>query len=144
MRASQNAVDMIKRFEGCRLESYQDQGGVWTIGWGSTGPGIRENLKISQRVADGMLLGDIGWLSQDLAQLVGISLNQNAFDACMSLVYNIGLGAFKSSTMLKLILQHKLSLAAEEFPKWDHVQGVVSPGLLARRLAEQTLFQTES
>lgn len=140
MRASGNAITLIKQFEGCKLEAYQDQAGVWTIGYGSTGPGIREGLTISQKVADGMLLGDVSWLSQDLSKLVGINVNQNGFDALVSFVYNIGLGAFKNSTMLKLILQHKIQEAALEFSKWDHVNGVVNEGLLTRRLAEQKLF----
>src|SRR5271166_24170 len=142
MRASQNALDLIKTYEGCKLQAYEDQRGVWTVGWGTTGPGINERTVVSQGVANGMLLGDVSRVSQDVSALVGINLNQNQFDAVVSLVYNIGLGAFKSSTMLKLILAHKLPEAADEFPKWDHVNGVVNPGLLGRRLAEQKLFQT--
>lgn len=140
MRASQNALDLIKQFEGCKLQAYEDQAGVWTVGWGTTGPGITERTTVSQGVANGMLLGDVSRVSQDLSQLVGINVNQNQFDALVSLVYNIGLGAFKSSTMLKLVLKHDLVGAAGEFPKWDHVNGTVSSGLLERRLAEQKLF----
>lgn len=139
MRASQNAIDLIKRFEGCRLEAYEDSSG-WAIGWGTTGPGIQENLRISQGTANAMLLGDVSLVSQDVNELVKRSLNQNQFDAVVCLVYNIGLGAFKQSTLLKLILSHKLPEASLEFPKWDHSNGKILPGLTARRLAEQGLF----
>lgn len=142
MRASTNSIDLIKKFEKCRLEAYEDQGGVWTIGWGTTGPGIRENLTIAQKTADAMLIGDVSRLGIDITPLVGINVNQFQFDAIVSLTYNIGLQAFKDSTMLKLIKDHKLALASEEFDKWIHVHGTVSDGLKVRREAEKKLFLT--
>lgn len=142
VRASSQAIELIKRFEGCRLTAYEDQGGVWTVGWGTTGPGINERTTVSQGVANGMLLGDISRVSQDISQLVGIAVNQNQFDALVSFVYNLGIGAFKSSTLLKLILAYKKQEAADEILRWDHINGVVIPGLLFRREAERALFLT--
>ena len=143
MRASTNALDLIKKFEKCCLEAYEDQGGVWTVGWGTTGPGIREHLFITQKTADAMLIGDVSRLGIDITPLVGINVNQNQFDALVSLTYNIGLQAFKDSTLLKLIQSHKLEAASEEFDKWIHVHGTVSDGLKARREAEKKLFLTQ-
>lgn len=114
--------------------------GRWTIGWGTTGPGIQEGLVIKQGTADAMLLGHAREVGLALTDMVGFILRQDSFDACTSLVYNIGAQAFKTSTMLRLIKARDLQGASKEFPKWDHVNGIVLPGLLTRRLAEQALF----
>ncbi len=140
MVPSQNAVDLIKRFEGCKLEAYQDQGGVWTIGYGTTGVGIVEGLTISQKTAEGMLLGHVKEVGLSLTDLVGRGISQNKFDACVSLAYNIGINAFKHSTLLQLLKKNDIQQAGDEFLKWSHVNHVVSKGLLARRAAERALF----
>lgn len=143
MIPSGNAIVLIKKFEGCRLEAYQDIGGVWTIGWGTTGPGIQEGLHITQPTADSMLIGHVREVGLDLTPLVYNLLNQNQFDACISLIYNIGLTAFKSSTLLKLIKSRDMVSASLEFPKWDKVHGIISQGLLSRRLSEKALFERD-
>lgn len=140
MRASKNAIDLIKQFEGCRLEAYQDSGGVWTVGWGSTGPGITERTVISQGVADGMLKSDVAVVSEAVGRLVGISCNQNMFDSLVSFAYNVGVNALKGSTLLKLLLAGHKEKAADEFLKWNHVNGQVVAGLTSRREAERKLF----
>lgn len=140
MIPSKNCISLIKQWEGCRLESYADVGGVITVGWGTTGPGLQEGLIISQNTADAMLTGHIREIGLSLTDLVGNSLSQNQFDACTCFVYNIGFPAFKSSTILKLLKSKDFKNAALEFLKWDHVHGVVVPGLLARRQAEKDLF----
>lgn len=140
MVPSQHCVDLIKRFEGCKLEAYQDPRGIWTVGYGSTGPGIVEGLTITQKTAEGMLLGHVREVGLTLTDLVGQGMKQNQFDAITSLAYNIGTQAFKNSTLLKLLRANKPVEASNEFPKWDHCGGVVLPGLLARREAEQALF----
>ena len=140
MIPSKNALDLIQHWESCRLTAYQDVRGIWTIGWGSTGPGIVEGLSISQQTADGMLLGHIREVGLFLTDLLGNTLRQNQFDAITSLVYNIGEEAFRCSTLCKLLKAGRFTEAAEEFPKWDHSGGMEVPGLLNRRLAEQQLF----
>lgn len=146
IRPSKNAIEFIKKFEGCRLEAYQDVGGVWTIGYGSTGPGIMEGLTISQKTAEGMLLGhvnDLGLQLVDILKSKVYYVNQQQFDALTSFVYNIGIGAFKKSHMCELLSKgdsKSLELAAQEFPRWDKVKGQPDVGLMARRKAEQELF----
>ena len=140
MVPSANCIDLIKRFEGCKLEAYQDPAGVWTIGWGSTGPGIVEGLTIRQGTADAMLAGQVKEIGLALTDLVGFLLRQDCFDAVTSLCYNIGVNAFKHSTMLSLIKSRQLQQAALEFPKWSHINGILVAGLLKRREAEQALF----
>lgn len=140
MIPSGNALDLIKRFEGCILEAYQDAAGVWTIGWGTTGVGIVEGLVISQATADAMLLGHIREVGLDLTDMFANQLKQNQFDALTSFVYNIGFNAFKQSTMCRLLKAKQYADAANEFPRWNHCAGQVLPGLTARREAEQSLF----
>ena len=140
VRASNNALSLIKKYESCRLEAYEDAGGKYTIGWGSTGPGIGPHTVISQGVADGMLKSDVSEISLEVSNLVNYSVNQNEYDALVSLAYNIGITAFKQSTLLKKVLAHDKQGAADEFLKWNHVNGKVLAGLTARRGSERALF----
>lgn len=141
MIASRDAETLIKFFESCHLKAYKCPAGVWTIGWGTTGPGIQEGLTISQQTADTMLKAHIQDVALDLTDLLKPkSLKQHQFDALVSFVYNIGIGAFKKSTMLSLIKRDKMAEAALEFDKWTKAAGKELPGLVKRRKAEKTLF----
>jgi len=140
MIPSDNAVQLIKQFEGCKLEAYQDVRGIWTIGFGTTGPGIVEGLTISQNTADAMLKGHVKEVGLSLTDFIGQGIPQDCFDACTCLAYNIGTGNFKTSTLLKLIKAQDLKGAAQEFLKWDHAGGKEIEGLKRRREAEMALF----
>lgn len=142
MVPSKNCLDLIKKFEGCKLAAYQDVAGIWTIGYGTTGPGIREGLQISQGTAEAMLLEHVRSVGIGLLDLIGRRnlLNQNQFDALTCFIYNIGIGNFKSSTCLKDLLANKVEEAATEILRWDKVHGKQVQGLTARRLAEHALF----
>lgn len=143
MRPSPKAIAMIKCFESCKLEAYPDPanpGGLpITIGWGHTGPSITLGKKIDQATADSLLATDATYAAFALS---GLKLNQNQYDALVSLVFNIGAGAFKRSTLYRLLKTGNYVAASKEFPKWTHAGGQVNKGLLKRRLAEQTLFNT--
>lgn len=148
MSPSKNCIDLIKHWEGCKLESYQCPAGVWTIGYGSTGPGIREGLVISQNTAEAMLLGHVREIGISLSDLLGRQgllsygggLSQNQFDALCSFVYNVGLGAFKSSTLFAFLREKKYKEAANEFLRWDMAGKEHIDGLHKRREAERALF----
>jgi lysozyme len=132
---------LIKEFEGLKLTAYQDIGGVWTIGYGSTGPGIKEGMTIPEDWAETYLKNDCDNIAREIeAMLTDDNLTDNAFSALISFCYNLGVGAFHGSTMLKLINQNKITEAADQFSLWIHVDGKEVPGLLRRRLAEQKLF----
>jgi lysozyme len=139
--ASGIARDTIKMFEGCKLKSYKDQAGIWTLGYGETGPHIGPGLTITEAEAENWLNNRLQWTSQEINTLVKVPLSQNQFDALVSLVYNIGVGAFQHSTLLKYINTDHLDKAADEFLKWDHVGGVEDLGLLRRRKEERFLFK---
>lgn len=135
------ALPLIKQFEGLRLKAYQDAVGVWTIGYGSTGPDVVPGLQWTQQQADDDLrrrLKDEFNPGVTAAVRVRISPQQRA--ALVSLAYNIGLAAFRNSTLLRLLNAGDYHGAAEQFAVWRLAGGKVLPGLVKRRAAERDLF----
>ena len=141
MRTSQNGIDLIKRFEGCRLTAYKCPAGVWTIWYGHT-RGVKKGLKIAQNQADLFLREDIKVYENGLNKTVSVPLNQNQFDALISFCYNCGLGAFQRSTLRERLNAGDYTGAAKEFSRWNKANGKVLSGLVRRRAAEQKLFNT--
>jgi lysozyme len=139
MITSKDGINLIKRFEGCKLKAYRCPAGVLTIGFGCT-EGVTEGMTISQDMADYLLGKELAEFEMGIAGLVTHKLTQPQFDALVCFTYNVGLGAFKKSTLLKRINAGEMLPAAEEFLKWDKAAGKVLPGLTARRKAERELF----
>ncbi len=145
MKLNQNGVDLIKRFEACSLKAYPDpvtKGPPYTICYGHTGSNVQPNSIWTQALCDQTLQSDLNKIVSQLTPLIHVDLNDNEFSAVVSLVFNIGIGNFKNSTMLKLLNAAATMAAANEFTKWDHAGGREIPGLLKRRLAEQKLFNS--
>lgn len=143
MIASQQCLSLIRQFEGCELTSYQDPGGVWTIGYGHTGPDVYAGETIAQEEAEALLAADVAKVVSKLNIYIGYrGITQNQFDACVSLAYNIGTMAFGNSTLCKLLNEGEITAASQQFLVWDHVRGQVSQGLQNRRKKEQALFLT--
>lgn len=142
MNLNSNGIGLIKICEGCKLEAYKDLVGVVTIGYGATGPNIKMGDVWTQEQADSDLIARLAALCVELKKMITVDLIDNEFSAVVSLSYNIGVTAFKNSTMLKLINQGALNEAAEEFLKWDHAGGKEVAGLYKRRLAERKLFNS--
>jgi lysozyme len=130
---------LVKRFEGCVLTAYQDQGGVWTIGYGHT-INVHEGDTCTQEQADAWLLEDLQEATNWVEAVVEIALNPNPFSALISFEFNTG--GLSGSTMLKFINEGNLQAAAAQFGNWVYVNGQVSPGLVRRRAAEKALFLT--
>lgn len=133
-------LNLITQHEGLRLQSYQDAGGVWTIGYGHTGADVAPNQTITNLQALQYLQADLKSTEAALDTLITAPVNANQYAALVSLAYNIGIGNFAKSTLLKKLNQGNYSAAAQEFLKWDHVDGQVLLGLRTRRLAEQAIF----
>lgn len=116
-------------------------GTPWTIGFGSTGadvgPGTVWTL---DQVKGRYVTQSAGFMRGVLAALGAVKVTANQLAALTSLAYNIGLAAFKSSTLLKLLLAGNVQGAADQFPRWNKAQGKVMPGLTKRRDAERALF----
>jgi lysozyme len=134
---------LTKQFEGLRLSSYQDSGGVWTIGYGHTGPDVRSGTIISQNEADRLLAVDAASAVGCVNRLLKVPVTQNQFDALVDFTFNLGCHRLLGSTLLKLVNEQRFDEAVLEFPKWVYGGGKVLPGLVARRKAEAELFATD-
>ncbi len=142
MTYSDNGLAMTEQFEGLRLTAYQDQVGVWTIGYGHTGSDVYGGLTITQDQAQQLLSSDIAASVTCVNSCVTVDLTQNQFDALVDFVFNLGCASLQTSTLLRFVNSGDFADAAPQFLRWDHAGGKVVPGLLARRQAEMTLFQT--
>lgn len=134
---------LTERFEGCRLTAYQDQAGVWTIGYGHTGADVTPGLTITQEQARSLLARDVANAAACVNKVVSVRLNQNEFDALVDFVFNLGALAFEGSTLLKNLNAQNFAAAASEFEEFDRAGGVVVAGLLRRRQAEAALFEKD-
>lgn len=135
---------LIKKWEGCKLKAYKDGGGVWTIGYGTTfypdGSKVKEGDTCIMEQAEQWLQIHCNNLVFEILHEVKSTLKENQLAALVCFVYNIGMGAFKKSTMLKLLNEGKIGEAAGQFPRWNKDNGKEVQGLTNRRLDEQKLF----
>lgn len=139
MKTSDRGLDLIRFFEQLRLTAYRDAVGVLTIGYGHTA-NVREGQRITEAQADAFLAEDVSWAEDAVLNGVTTPLTQNQFDALVSLVFNIGAGAFATSTIRRLLNAGLYREAAEEFPRWRYAKGKVLAGLVNRRAKERELF----
>jgi lysozyme len=135
------ALAMIKRFEGCRLRAYKDVVGIWTIGWGET-LGVAEGMVWTQEHADAVLrLRVAQFMLATLARCPALHLEPpSRVAACVSLAYNIGVGAFGASSVSRLTMRQDFPGAAERFLLWIRAGGRAVAGLLARRRLERDAY----
>lgn len=140
MKTSQNGIELIKKFEGCKLTAYRDAVGVLTIGYGHTG-NVKEGQKITKKKAEELLIKDLEKFETgvNLLILAKYRFNQNEFDALVSFAYNLGLGNLKKLT--KNGKRNKGQIA-DAIPLYNKAGGKVLSGLVKRRKAERDLFCT--
>lgn len=136
---SQEGLALIKSFEGCVLKAYQDPVGIWTIGYGHTHD-VHSGMTITAKQADAYLRCDVADAEQAVNSSVTVPLTQNMFDALVSFTFNVGIGAFKKSTLLRKLNQNKLCDAVKEFDRWVYAGGKKLPGLARRRASEKKMF----
>ena len=144
MAVSAKGIDLICSFEGLRLTAYDDGVGVWTIGFGTikypNGVRVRRGDTCTLEQAKSYMRYDLIEFEHTVNSLVKVPLNQNQFDALVSLTYNIGSGAFKSSTLLKKLNLSDYKGAADQFDVWVNAGGKRMQGLANRRAKEKSLF----
>tara|TARA_R110002153_G_scaffold195163_2_gene348561 strand:- start:480 stop:1013 length:534 start_codon:yes stop_codon:yes gene_type:complete len=138
MRTVNKAI--IKACEGLRFAAYLCPAGIWTIGYGHTRT-AKSGLLINEPGADNFLRMDLATAELFVSRYVRLELNQNQFDALVSLVFNIGSGNFKASTLRMKLNRGDVTGAANEFWKWRKGGGKILPGLVKRRELEVTLFR---
>lgn len=144
MTVSAKGIDLICSFEGLRLTAYDDGVGVWTIGFGTikypNGVRVKRGDTCTLEQAKSYMKYDLIEFEHTVNSLVKVPLNQNQFDALVSLTYNIGSGAFKSSTLLKKLNLSDYKGAADQFDVWVNAGGKRMQGLANRRAKEKSLF----
>lgn len=142
-RINEEAKALIKRLEGLRLAAYQDVAGVWTIGYGTT-RGVYEGLTITEATAEHMMNMDLRAFEEGVQAAVEVELSDNQFGALVSFAYNVGLGAFRSSTLLKKLNAGDYEAVPAELAKWVKArvggQLIRVQGLVNRRAAEAGLW----
>jgi lysozyme len=142
---SDKGLALTKSFEGLRLAAYLDCGGVWTVGYGHTGPAVIEGVTISQVTADTLLKDDLGDAVTCVNRGVTVLISQCQFDAMVDFCFNAGRGSFVKSTLLRKVNLGDSAGATAQFGLWVHAGGKVVAGLVRRRKAEAELFAiTES
>lgn len=139
MTYSKTGLQLTESFEGCRLNSYQDQTGRWTIGYGHV-LGVQPGDTVTQAQAEELLAEDIAWAVREVNSKVTITISQPMFDALVDWTFNLGSSSLEHSTLLRLINEGKFETAANQFELWDHAGGQVVAGLLRRRQAEEQEF----
>jgi lysozyme len=132
---------MRASWKSFRPTPYRDSAGIWTIGIGNAMPnGITiQSLTLDQGKAQ--LAQDVLPVTNAINANVVVALSQFQFDALAIFIYNVGLCAFRSSTLLRKLNAGDYAGAAAQFAAWNKAGGVVSPGLVRRRAAECSLFQ---
>ncbi|WP_240023028.1 lysozyme [Serratia marcescens] len=144
MQISKSGIELIKRFEGLRLNAYQDSVGVWTIGYGWTQPvdgkKVGPGMQIDQATADRLLKCGVVQYEQGVNQLVKVKITQGQFDALVSFAYNLGLRSLSTSTLLQKLNAGDKQGAADQFGRWVNAGGKRLAGLVARRAAEREMF----
>ena len=145
MKTSDHGVAFIKRWEGVKLKAYLCPANVWTIGVGHTAamgdPKPVSGMKITEAEADAILRRDLGSIERDVEKAVTVRLNQRQFDTLVSFVFNVGIGAFRKSTLLKKLNASRYDEVPSELMKWTRAGGRVVQGLVNRRKAEADLWR---
>lgn len=132
---------LIKEFEGLRLEAYLCPARIWTIGYGHT-HGVKKGQKITKEKAEEYLKEDLKYFEDGVQKLIKVAIPPNAFSAIVSFAFNLGCQALADSTLLKLLNNKEFSKAANQFLRWNKVDGEELEGLARRRKAERALFLT--
>lgn len=149
MKISQLGLNLIKRYEGYRDTAYVCPAGIMTIGYGTTrinGRPIKRGMKCTREEAQQWLENDVNDFLNIISPWIdpSIELNQNQVDSIASLVYNIGVGNFKKSSLLRHLNDGFFVLVEKEFARWNRGGGKVLKGLSERRAAEAAMFMDKT
>ncbi len=146
MEVNKAGKDLIKRFEGCKLKAYKCPAGLWTISWGLTfypdGTKVKEGDVITQQQAEDYFNAIVDDFAKKVDALIKSNVSENNFSALVSFAYNVGMGNFQRSTLLRKVNANpKDKTILAEFKKWTRANGEVLKGLVRRRDAEAKLYE---
>ena len=154
MQASEHGLELLKQWEGFKLNVYKDSAGLPTIGVGHlitkaeqssgniliTGAPVRYANGLTDQQALDLLGQDVLPAEQAVNNGVKVALSQNQFDALTSFTFNVGVGAFTGSTLLKVLNQGQYDQVPDQLRRWNKAGGKVVPGLSNRRENEVKLW----
>jgi len=140
MKTSAEGVALIKKFEGCKLQSYLCSADVWTLGFGHT-RGVKEGDSCTQEQAEQTLVDDLFEFEKYVHKHVNVALDQNQFDALVAWTFNLGPTNLRESTLLKRVNEERFSDVPTEIRRWNRAGGEVVQGLVRRRAAEALLWE---
>ena len=143
-QVNKEGLELIKEFEGFRSLAYLCPANVWTIGYGNTfyqdGRKVKKGDRISESEAERLLKITVESFADQINQLIKVPVTSNQFSALVSLAYNIGVGAFARSTLLRFLNQKLYNQCADQFMVWSKAGGRTLEGLRRRRSRERALF----
>jgi lysozyme len=146
MEVNKAGRDLIKKFEGCKLRAYKCPAGLWTIGYGNTfyedGTKVKQGDVITQQQAENYFNAIVDDFAKKVDALVKSNVSENNFSALVSFTFNVGIGNFQRSTLLRKVNANpKDATIPAEFRKWVRANGEVLKGLVRRREAEAKLYE---
>lgn len=148
MQMTEEGLALIRRFEGFRANAYRCPAGVWTVGFGHTSeagpPAVRPGLQVSEEEAQRILAADVQHVADHVAPLLAREVSAAQFSALVSFAYNVGVPAFRSSSVLKAVNAGRFAEVPARLKLWVKAGGRVLPGLERRRAAEAELFLSET
>lgn len=140
---SQRGIDLLKQLEGCELSTYFCSGGILSVGYGSTGSHVKNGMVITEQEAEDLLKKDLERFEEAVNRLVKVKITQGQYDSLVIFSFNIGIGAFANSTLLKLLNRGLHHDAGRELSRWSKVNGLSLAGLRNRRRSELTLYSSQ-
>lgn len=153
MKLNNDGIELLHKFEGLKLEAYEcpaslklpEEKKFWTIGYGNTryedGSLVKKGDKITKERAESLFTFITEDFSKNVIKRLKKFLNENQFSALVSFAYNVGIGNFSISTLLKLVNEDPSNLEIRnQFMRWNKIGGTPSNGLTNRRKAEADLY----
>ena len=137
MKTSEKGLELLTLREGFRTFAYRDTKGIYTIGVGHTGPEVHEGLVWTVDQVHTALQADVQSAEKAINDGVTVPLTVNQFDALVSFTFNVGVGAFKRSTLLKVLNQGNYTEAAKQFDRWH-----IPVEITSRRNSERDQFRS--
>jgi lysozyme len=146
-KINRETLEHVKRWEGLQLTAYPDPGSrngdPWSIGYGHTSDGhmkVYRGLTITPAQAEAALEYDLNETAAAVEELVKVDLSDNQFGALVSFAFNVGVNAFRKSTLLKRLNKGEYEAVPGEMARWNKNDGKVMKGLINRRAAEAGLW----
>ncbi|MFO1122509.1 MAG: lysozyme [Hyphomicrobiales bacterium] len=148
MQQSAEGLALIKRFEGFRARAYRCPAGIWTIGYGHTAmagpPTVTRGMVLSEAEAEAILRRDVARFAAGVRRCLARELTDAQFSALVSFAYNVGLGSFRASSVLRAVNAGDFADVPRRMQMWTKADGQVLPGLARRRAAEAAMFSGQA